>query len=80
MPVSPNVIAATVIRVTSYLYKASYQDGSYAGTYTMLRDAQASIERSISPGAAPIPWHQSDREDQIEIWYALRNQTTGAFV
>ena len=49
---SPPVVATTVVRVNAYQYKASFGDGTYAGTFRMLREAQAIIERSISPGAA----------------------------
>lgn len=80
MASTPPVIAGTVIRVNSYQYKASYEDGSFAGVYGMLRDAQAAIERSISPGGAPLPWRQQDREDSIEIWWVLKDPTTGRFI
>lgn len=74
------VYAATVVRVNSYSYKASFADGSYAGTFGMLRDAQAIVERSISPGAATLNWRQQDRQDAIELWYVLRDPTTGKFL
>lgn len=72
-----NTIAATVTRVNSYAFKASYADGTYAGTANSLREAQALIERSISPGAAPLPWKTQNRQDNMELWYVLRDPSGG---
>lgn len=69
----PYTVAATVVRVNAYQYKASYGDGTYAGSFRMLRDGQALIERSISPGAAPLPWKRQQRDDGVELWYVLKD-------
>lgn len=76
---STYVIAASVVRVNAYQYKASWGDGSYAGSFAGLRDAQALIERSISPGAAPLAWKRQEREDGVELWYVLKD-ASGAFL
>lgn len=70
---NPYTVAATVVRVNAYQYKASFGDGQYAGSFAMLRDAQATIERSISPGAAPLPWKRQERDDGVELWYVLKD-------
>lgn len=71
---SPPSWAATVTRVNTNSWKASFGNAVYAGTFSSLREAEATIERSISPGAAPLPWRlQREREDVVEVWYVLQN-------
>lgn len=73
MGLSTYTVAATVVRVNAYQYKASWANGDYAGSFSMLRDAQSLIERSISPGAAPLPWKRQERDDGVELWYVLKD-------
>lgn len=76
--VDPPTWAATVTRVNTNEWKASFGNGTYCGTFVSLRDAEAAVERSISPGGAPLPWRQQlDREDLVEVWYVLREASGG---
>jgi hypothetical protein len=62
-------IVATVTRVNTTQWKANFGDGTTAGVFPSLRQAQAVIERSISPNAAPLPWQLLPREDVTEVWF-----------
>jgi len=62
-------ILGTVIRTNATSFKANYGDGTYAGTFRGVSQAQRFIEQSISPGGAPMTWVLEDRIDFLEAYH-----------